>query len=369
MRILLAPNAFKGTIGPLAAARALGAAAAKAGHLPALMPISDGGDGLTEALAFGLGGRRRTRLVKNALGRGVRASYLLLAGGKAVIEMAQASGLAALGGEKNKPMSASSCGTGELIRAALDDGARSIIVGLGGSACNDAGTGMAAALGVKFYDASGRELAPGTGPLRRLAKIDFSGLDPRIAKIRITAFTDVRNPLLGPLGSARVYGPQKGATSAQVAEMEKALVRLCAVLGKQGLEPMGRKPGGAAAGGVAAGLAVFLGAELKCGAGEVLELLGAEQRVSRADLVVTGEGRLDEQTAFGKAPAALAALCRRMRKPLMFVCAQNRLSASKAGALGIGGVVSFEDLGATEAQSRACPEKWLKKSLPSLLSA
>ena len=349
-------------MGPLAAARALGAAARKLGHRPELMPIADGGDGLIEAVRFGRGGKFRTRFVENALGRRVRARYLLLKDGTAVIEMAQASGLAALRGEKNRPLEASSFGTGQLIGAALDDGARTVVVGLGGSACNDAGTAMAAALGIKFYDASHRLLPPGAGALRRLAAVDFSGLDPRILKTRILAFGDVRNPLLGPLGSARVYGPQKGASPAQVAEMEKGLIRLCKVLGNQGLASIGRRPGGAAAGGVAAGLVAFLGADLKNGAAEVLAMLDAGERVRSADLVVTGEGRLDGQTAFGKAPAALARLCRRYRKPLLFVCAQNALSAKKAKALGISRVVSFEDLGGTEAQSRACPAKWLMRA-------
>ncbi|HOX21892.1 MAG TPA: glycerate kinase, partial [Elusimicrobiales bacterium] len=303
MKVLIAPNAFKGTLSPAAGARAMATVARRLGLKAVSLPIADGGDGLIEVLRCKYGGELKHRVVKNALGRPVQAEFLLLKRGRvAVIEMARASGLAALGGERNKPLAATSFGTGQLIGAALNAGARTIIVGLGGSACNDAGTGMASALGVKFYDRTGRELAVGVGPLAGLCSVDFSGLDTRISRARILAFCDVKNPLLGRCGSARVYGPQKGASPKQVRLMEKSLSRLCAVLKKEHGVDVARKPGGGAAGGLAAGLVAFLGAEIRNGAEEVLKLLEAEQMVKKADLVLTGEGKLDSQTRYGKAP-------------------------------------------------------------------
>lgn len=348
----------------MAAARAMAAAARRRGCKARLMPIADGGDGLIEALRFRHGGVLRVCRVKNAIGRAVRAEYLLLKNGRtAVVEMARASGLAALGGAKNKPMEASSFGTGQLIKAALAAGATKIIVGLGGSACNDAGTGMAAALGVKFYDSNGRQLPQGVGALARLEHVDFTGLAAKAKKAQILAFCDVDNPLLGKYGSARVYGPQKGATPRQVKEMEKVLARLCAVLKKERGLDIGHKPGGAAAGGVAAGLVAFLGAEIKNGAEEVLALLGAEAEVKKADLVLTAEGKLDRQTPYGKAPASLAKLCRKHKKPLIFVCAVNELSQRKSKTLGISSVVSFKDLGASSEDSRKNPATWIRKAV------
>ena len=351
-------------MGPVAAARAMAAAARRRGFKARLMPIADGGDGLIEVLRFGHGGVLRARRVKNAVGRAVRAEYLFLKNGRtAVIEMARASGLTALLGAKNRPLEANSYGTGQLIKVALDAGATKIIVGLGGSACNDAGTGMAVALGVKFLDLKGKELPLGVAGLARLAHIDFSALEPKIKNAQILAFSDVRNPLLGKYGSARVYGPQKGATPRQVKEMEKALARLCAVLKKERGLDIGHRPGGAAAGGVAAGLAAFLGAEIRNGAEEVLALLGAEAEVKKADFVVTAEGKLDSQTPYGKAPASLAKLCRKYKKPLLFVCAVNELSPRKIRALGISRVVSFKDLGASPQSSRKTPAKWIRKAV------
>ena len=362
MRILIAPNAFKGT---LTAAQA-GAAAARAleracpGVRLEVLPIADGGDGLLEALAPALGGRFLRNSVEGPLGGRVSARWLS-AGRTAVIEMAEAAGLRCLNGKKLRPLDASTRGVGQLLLAALLGGAREIVVGLGGSASNDGGAGCAQAFGFSLTDAAGREIRPGARGLGDLAAV-FPGRARKLLRgVTVRGLADVKNPLCGRLGSARVFGPQKGAGPAEVAFMERALVNYTAVLKNSLGVGVARLRGGAAAGGLGAGLAAFFGAELDDGSAYVLERAGFYRALARADLLVTGEGRFDEQTFYGKAPGAAIAAARRLGIPAIVACGSSALRDRAALARrGVRGVIeagpSRRPAGALEAAVfRAAP--------------
>ena len=323
MRILIAPNAFKGSLTADEASRAIaaGVRSASRGARLDLMPIADGGDGLMDVLLRHWGGRTVRRNVVGPLGARRFAEYALVDRGRtAVVEMARASGIAGLSRAQLDPLGATSFGTGELIAHALGLGVERVIVGMGGSATNDGGAGMAEALGARLLDARGRGVGRGAGALLRLSRIDAAGLHARCRAVEFIAVSDVRNPLLGPLGSARVYGPQKGATPAQVALIERALGRYAAIVRRDLGRDVARLPGGGAAGGLGAGLAAFLGARIVEGSRWVLSALGAAKRIAAADVVLTGEGRLDRQSFYGKGPVELARLSRRSRKPVIFFC-------------------------------------------------
>ena len=322
MRFLIAPNAFKGclTASEAAEAMALGVLRAAPDADIELLPISDGGDGLIEALLAGCGGRKVFATVEGPLGETRWAPFALLPGAAGVVEMAQASGLALLPPRKPDIWKASSFGTGQLIAKAVDAGARTVFVGMGGSATNDAGAGMAQALGARLLDAAGRPIPRGAAGLLSLAKIDLRGMAPRLRKAKIVAVSDVTNPLLGAQGSARVYGPQKGATAGDIPVLERALARFARIVRRDLKRSVGRVPGSGAAGGLGAGLLAFLDARIVPGGPFVLERIGAGARVRAADLVLTGEGKLDAQSLFGKAPVALARAAKRQGRPVVAIC-------------------------------------------------
>lgn len=309
MKIVLAPNAFKGSLTAMQAASAMehGIHSAFPEADVRKIPVADGGDGLAQVLIDALQGEARITTVCGPLGQPLRATLCHVpARGLAVVEMAAASGLALLAPHEHNPALTTTYGTGELIRAALDLGARCVVVGIGGSATNDGGIGMAAALGMRFLDGAGKEVAPIGGALGQIRRIDASGLDPRLATVRCEAICDVDNPLLGPRGAARVYGPQKGASPAEVEALEAGLAQLAdAIATDLGLD-VRDLPGAGAAGGLGAGLHAFLGAELRRGVDLVLDLVGLDEQLAGADLVITAEGQIDHQTAFGKAPAGVA---------------------------------------------------------------
>ncbi|MCX5784470.1 MAG: glycerate kinase [Elusimicrobia bacterium] len=341
MRILIAPNAFKGTLSGREAAAALESALQPLfpDAVFEQIPVSDGGDGLIDALSPALGGRIISVNVNGPLGGKVKAR-LALAGQTAVIEMAEASGLKLLKPGVRKPMEAGTAGVGELIDEALRSDAREIIIGLGGSASNDGGAGCAAAFGFKLLDKKGRAIGPGAKGLLDLASISGLNAALKLEKVKVRALADVVNPLCGPHGSARVYGPQKGAGPAQVRLMEKALMNYAAVIKRDIGSAVARLERGAAAGGLGAGLYAFFGAELLDGAGFVLEKLDFKTKVKAADLVITGEGRFDDQTFSGKAPAAVAAMTKTFGKPLVMVCGSSRFIAKKKlSAAGITAVI------------------------------
>jgi glycerate kinase len=310
MRIVIAPNAFKGSLSALEAAEAIGEGvrvAARDAQL-VLVPIADGGDGTVDALVAATQGDRRALRVRGPLGDPVDAEYGLIDGGStAVIEMAKAAGLALVPNEKRDPRITTTYGVGELMQHAYDTGARHFIVGIGGSATNDGGAGMAQALGYHLLDESGLELPPGGLALKRLARIHVGGVHANWKETQVDVACDVTNPLTGPRGASAVYGPQKGATPEMVAELDTALHHFAEIIRRDlgvDVEPL---PGAGAAGGLGAGLVAFLGARLQPGAEMVMEALHLDERLAGAQLVITGEGRLDSQTArFGKGPAAVA---------------------------------------------------------------
>jgi glycerate kinase len=309
MRIIVAPDSYKGSVSALGVAEAIerGIHAVFPEAEVLKVPIADGGEGTVEALVGATGGRLLRLTVSDPLGRPVEATWGILGDGvTAVIEMAAASGLTLLAAEERNPLLTTSFGTGQLLKAALDLGLRHLIVGIGGSASNDGGCGMAQALGARFLDRQGRELPPGGGALGRLDRIDLARLDPRLAETSILVACDVDNPLCGARGASAVYGPQKGATPAMVAELDAALAIFGAAAARAtGLEVAGR-PGAGAAGGLGAGLLCFTGARLRPGVEIVLEANGFKGKLRGVDLVITGEGRTDAQTAMGKAPVGVA---------------------------------------------------------------
>lgn len=322
MRIVIAPDSFKGSL----RARQVGEAMAEGAKRvfpeaeTIVVPMADGGEGTVEALLDSLGGTLREVEVEGPRGRPVRASFALLADGRtAVLEMASASGLPLLPPEERDPRLTSTFGTGQLIKAALDAGARRILIGIGGSATNDGGAGMAEALGYRFLDAEGRSLPRGGAALIRLSRIETDAVDPRLQETEFIVACDVKNPLLGPEGASAVYGPQKGATPAMVAELDAALARLAAVIKETfGLE-VADVPGAGAAGGLGAGLLVFCHARLTPGVEMVIEATGLREHLRGADLVLTGEGRLDGQTVQGKTPCGVAKAAKEFGLPVLAV--------------------------------------------------
>lgn len=309
MRIVLAPQEFKGS---LTAAEAVSAMrdgvlrVSPAAEIDAI-PLADGGPGTVEAVVSAAGGRYSFARVEGPLGAPADARWGRIDdGGTAIIEMAAASGLLLLVPAQLDPRRASTRGTGELILAALDAGVARLLIGVGGSATNDGGAGMAAALGARLLDDDGRDLPPGGAALARLARIDPSGLDPRLAGTEVRVLADVRNPLTGPEGASAVYGPQKGADAAAIAELDRALAHFADIVARDlGVDVL-TTPGGGAAGGLGAGLIAFAGARIEPGIDAIAEAVRLDDRLAAATVVITGEGSLDRQSAFGKTVAGVA---------------------------------------------------------------
>lgn len=319
MKFIFAPDSFKGSLSAARAAQLLQEAALA--HFPeakcVCMPIADGGEGTVDALLTACGGEERVAVVTGPLGTPVRARWALLANGAAALEMAQASGLPLTAGHLD-PMAASSRGTGELMLAALRAGARTLLLGLGGSATNDGGMGMLHALGARFWDAQGDELSGCGADLARVARVDLDALSPQARAADIRVLCDVSNPLLGENGATAVYGPQKGVTAQLFPALEAGMANyarhLSAAVGRE----VAAFPGAGAAGGMGAALGGVLGATLRPGIEAVLSLAHFDRHLEECDLVVTGEGRLDRQSvAFGKAPAGVALRCRARGVPVV----------------------------------------------------
>ncbi len=335
--VAVATAAFKGALSAAAASRAVAAGVrlAATGVETRVVPVADGGEGTLEALVAAARGRRRGWVVDDPLGRPVEAAIGELPGHVAVVELAQASGYERLLPGERDPERTSTAGTGQQIRAALDIGATRIIVGLGGSATNDGGMGLARALGARFLDAAGTELAGTGADLVRVATVDLSDLDPRIAGTELVVACDVTNPLTGPDGAAAVFGPQKGADPAMVGRLDEGLRAYArAVTAATGVEVLD-VPGLGAAGGAAAGLVALLGARLEPGARMVLDAAGLPAALAGAALCITGEGRLDEQSMRGKAPAAVAEACAAAGVPCVAVCGELALLPGMVRRMGL----------------------------------
>jgi glycerate kinase len=282
--------------------------------------------------------------VTGPFGERIAAHWGILGDGQtAVVEMAAASGLPLVPEERRDPRIATTRGTGELLRAALDAGLREILIGIGGSATNDGGVGMAQSLGVKFLDADGRELPDGGAALSRLARINLSGLDPRLKDCRITVACDVDNPLCGPRGASAVFGPQKGATPEIVAELDAALSHFSSIARQATGRAVAELPGAGAAGGLGAGLMFFSPAKLRPGVEIVLEAVNFVGVVEGAAFVMTGEGRTDFQTAFGKAPVGVAKVAKQCKVPVFCLSGGLGDGAGDVLAQGIDAVMSICD--------------------------
>jgi glycerate kinase len=344
-KILIAPDSFKGSVSSPEAARAIerGLRRVRPDIEVAAIPMADGGEGTTQALLHSVGGELIPAAVTDPLGNPITAHWARLNTGVAVIEMAASSGLPLVLPDKRDPSVTTTYGTGELIRAALDAGCRRLLIGIGGSATNDGGAGMAQALGARLLDERGNELGFGGAELARLNKIDLSGLDSRLAECEISVASDVTNPLTGERGASRVYGPQKGASPDMVSALDAALVNY----GEKLRECFGRDiaslPGAGAAGGLGAGLVAFCGATLQSGIGLVLELSGAREKISRCDLVITGEGRTDASSAMGKVPSGIGALAREFGVPV--VCLTGSIGAGFEALydMGVSAVIPIAD--------------------------
>lgn len=319
-RFLFASDSFKGTLSSAQTAELLAAAARR--HFPGCrtqaIPMADGGEGTARALALAQGGRMVHSAAHDALGRPIVASYALLPHGRAVIEMAAAAGLPLVAPAERDVEAASTAGVGELVKDALDRGARDVTIALGGSATNDGGMGCMRALGFRLLGAGREELAGRGGDLALVRAIDRSHADARLSRTSFTVMCDVDNPLLGPDGAARTFAPQKGADASCVKRLERGMENYARVLERtfgEGFDV----PGAGAAGGMGAGCLAFLGARAEPGVERVLSLVGFDRLLQDADLVVTGEGRLDAQTAHGKVVAGVAAACARAGVPCVAV--------------------------------------------------
>jgi glycerate kinase len=322
LTVLIAPSGFKESLSAEEAADRIaeGVNDTMPGARVIKLPMADGGEGFTQALVNATGGHTCPVRVTGPVGQPVQAFFGLLGGRgprTAVVEMAAAAGLRLVPRDQRNPMRTTSFGVGQLIRAALDAGAQRVLLGCGDSGINDGGAGMAQALGARLLDAQGRDLGAGGGELLRLHRIDLGGLDPRLARVQLDAAVNWHNVLLGPRGVARVFGPQKGATPEQVVLLEQALANWAAALQRATGQAWGTQPGSGASGGLGSGFAALLGGRLHPRFDIVMQYLELDRLIAEADLVITAEGSLDDQTPFGKVPAEVASRAKKRGLPVI----------------------------------------------------
>lgn len=321
-KIVVAPDSFKHSLSASKVAEHIKTGILKANPNAEVMaiPMSDGGEGLVNALVDATNGKTITAAVNDPLGRSVKSFFGLLGDGQtAAIEMAAASGIELITEGERDPWITSTYGTGQLIREALDQGCKNIIIGIGGSATNDGGAGMAQALGIKLLDKNGHEIGSGGGELKNLAEIDISGIDKRLKNCKITAACDVTNPLTGKNGASLVYGSQKGGSEDVLKELDKNLDHYATIIRRDlGIDVVD-VPGSGAAGGLGAGLLAFLNAELISGFDVVKEVVNLEQHIANCDLVISGEGQIDSQSFYGKTPMGVAQVAKKYDKPVILI--------------------------------------------------
>jgi len=357
MKIVIAPDSFKESLSAWEAASEIEAGLREifpyADYLK--VPVADGGEGTVEAMIAATGGRRIALAATGPLGAPVEAFYGLTGGAEpiAVIEMAAASGLALVAPQARDPSITTSRGTGELIRAALDAGARRFILGVGGSATNDGGAGMLQALGVTLLDGDGAQIAAGGAALASLVRIDVSDLDARIADCVFEVACDVSNPLVGPQGASAIFGPQKGATPEVVAELDANLRHYAAIVARDVGQDVAAVPGAGAGGGIAAAMLAFLGGRLRPGSEIVADAVGLDAAVRDADLVITGEGRIDSQSVNGKTPVGVARVAKRHDKPVIAIGGCLAPDAAAVHAHGIDATFSTVRKACTTAEALA----------------
>ncbi|WHH56974.1 glycerate kinase [Petroclostridium sp. X23] len=342
MKVIIAPDSFKGSNTTIAVANTIEKGIRKV--FPDVevvkIPIADGGEGTVDALVLGAGGKFMELEVVGPLGENLVAKYGILDNGTAVIEMAAASGLPLVPDDKKDPLITTTYGTGQLIKAALDEGCKNIVIGIGGSATNDGGVGMAQALGVSFKDANGNELPYGGGALDKLATIDISNMDPRIKDTEIVVACDVSNPLCGERGASAIYGPQKGATPELVKILDANLGHYANIIKEQLGKDIIDVPGTGAAGGLGAGLIVFCDAQLKSGIETVLDVVDIDQHLPTTDFVITGEGKIDAQSVYGKVPVGVGQRVKKYNLPVLAIVGDIGDGASAVYDYGVDGIMS-----------------------------
>jgi glycerate kinase len=346
-KVLIAVDSFKGSLSSQKAGEAVAEGFLKVYPSAAykIIPIADGGEGTTEALVGAGGGKYLTHQVTHPLGNKTTEAIIgLLSDNTAVMEMASASGITLLKKEERNPYITTTRGTGELLKLAIENGATKILLGIGGSATNDGGSGFAQALGVKFFNKEGQELAPGGLDLINLHKIDVSGLYPKLKEVDITVICDVNNPLCGPLGASAVFGPQKGATPEMVENLDKSLAHYANVIKEQLGVDIKDIPGAGAAGGLGGGLKAFTSAKFKPGIEAVLDFVNFDEQVKEYDLVITGEGRVDAQSAYGKAPQGVGLRAKKQGKRVIAIAGSCGQGAEALYDCGIGAIVPIVTL-------------------------
>jgi glycerate 2-kinase len=343
MKIVIAPDSYKESLTALEVATEI-----EAGFRAVFpdaeyikLPMADGGEGTVAAMVAATGGTLVEVYITGPLGEPVKACYGLTGDRKtAIIEMAAASGLALVAPDLRNPLKTTTRGTGELIKAALDAGISHLIIGIGGSATNDGGVGMLQALGVRLLDQAGREIGFGGGQLANLDRIDISSMDTRLEACKIEAACDVNNPLTGPKGASAIFGPQKGATPEMVSQLDASLARYADLISRDLGVQVDTVPGAGAAGGMGAALLAFFGAQLRPGIEIIIEAVGLEAHVRNADLVITGEGRIDSQTILGKTPIGVARMAKRYGKPVIGIAGCLASDAGVVHEYGIDAVFS-----------------------------
>lgn len=344
-RILISPNSFKESLSAIKIAQYLRIGLKKSYPEAILLekPIADGGDGTLDILIYNCGGKYQYKTVSGPLGDKIRAKYGILNDNKtAVIEMAQASGLKLIPVDKRNPMKTSSIGTGELIKSALNKNIKKIIIGVGGSATVDLGIGMANALGVKFYDNKNRIVYPSGGELIKIQKIDLSNIDKRIYQTEIIVLSDVHNPLLGSQGSVSIYAPQKGATYIMLPKLEQGMIHMSKLIKNQLHIDISKLKGGGAAGGLAAGLVCFCGGKINPGIDFILDLIKIDDILPEIDMIITGEGKLDEQSIYGKAAVGIAQRAKKYDIPVIGITGYIGAGANKLHRYGIDAMFSIQ---------------------------
>src|SRR2546428_3292360 len=365
MKVVVAPNSFKGSLSASEAAAAIarGVRAAIPDAEVIEIPVADGGEGTVDALVSSRKGTYKDVEVEGPLSDPVRATYGLIDGGRTgVVELASASGLTLIPIEKRDPRQASTYGFGQLLEAVRKQGVASIIAGIGGSATNDGGAGMAQALGYRLLDAAGRDLPRGGAALSRLQQIESAGFDRGWRSVAVKVACDVTNPLTGPSGASAIYGPQKGADEAAVRELDAALARLAEVIERDLGKRVADIPGAGAAGGTGAGLVAFLEADLLPGAPLVVDAAGLDAKLRGADLVITGEGRADEQTAYGKAPGEGAKRAHAAGIPVGLLAGSKGPGWEALSKLGVTSVVTLTEEGVNLQQALNEPGRMLTRA-------
>ena len=370
MKIVIAPDSFKGSLTAVEIADAIGQGVKEIFPEAKIIkiPMADGGDGTVQCLVTATGGEILREKVTGPLGDEVLASYGILGGMKtAVIEMAEASGLTLVPENKRNPLITTTYGTGQLIKAALDQGCKKMIIGIGGSATNDGGAGMVQALGVRLLDREGKEIGFGGGELKKINRIDINNLDSRLPETEVLIASDVSNPLCGPRGAARIYGPQKGATPEIIEELDESLAHFAEVIKRDLNKDIKDIPGGGAAGGLGAGLMAFLDAELKPGIEIMIEIVKLEQAIKDTDLVITGEGKIDSQTIYGKAPIGVAKIAKKYNVPVIAVAAIISDDADIVYQHGIDNLIKVIEPPMSLSESKSKKVELVKKSIEQFL--